>query len=157
MAKSSYRRRREMLLYFEIALFVLAIAFVLMPFAMRLRDSTMVLIYIASFLLWAGLIGTVVTAIHINRSRKQSPVFQDLYPNAKHYGLTHFFQNKQAMKADIAFFASMLALITCSIWGNQIAIFICIAFTVFSFGMHCMLNSINYVYINYGLRRDKTS
>lgn len=157
MAKSSYRRRRKMLLYYEIAVLVLAIAFVLMPFAMQLRDRSMVLIYIAGFLLWIGLIGCIVTTIHINRSRKKSPVFQDLFPNAKRCGLTHFFQNKQAVKTDVALFASLLALIACSIWGNQIAIFICIAFTVFSFGMHCMLNSINYLYINYRLRRDKTS
>ena len=73
-----------MLLYYEVALLVLAIAFVMMPFAMRLRDSTMVLIFIAGFLLWVGLIGSVVTAIHINRSRKQSPVFQELFLSLIH-------------------------------------------------------------------------
>ena len=158
MARSSYRRRRKMLLHYVLALAILAIAIVLMPFAMQLKERTMLLIYISGLFLWAGLIGSFAIAIHINRSRRQSPVFQELYPNAKRSGLTHFFQNKQATKADVALLGSLFALVlVCLVWSNQIAIFICIAFTVFSFGMHCMLNSINYVYINYRLRREKTS
>lgn len=136
-----------------VALSVLAIAFVPMPFAVQLQDRSMILIYIAGSLFWMGLIGSVMTAIHIDRARKQSAVFQELFPDVKQCGLTHFFQNMHAIKADIALFASLLALIVCSIWGDQIGIFVCIACVIFALGMHCMLNSINYVYINHGLRR----
>lgn len=157
MANDSRRKRKRMLLRYVIALCMLSISFPFMPLAVRIQEQTMALLYISAALLWIGGIGTAVTAIKISRVRRKNAAFREQYPELKRLGLTHFFQNRPAARVDAAFAVSLLALVAAAVWGDQTAIFICIAFAVFTFGLHCMLNGVNYVFINFRQKRGKMS
>ncbi len=158
MRQKSYRIRQRKFLMFVISLFVLAVSIVLMPIGTANKEKSFILLIIAGALFWVGFIGTLWTTININMSRRASPVFNELYPNLRKFGLIHFFQNKPAIIADIAMFASMVLMIVVKLLDQSNTWqFVTIALIVFTFGMHCMLNGINYIYVNYRSRREKVS
>ena len=158
MRRNSYRIRQRKFLLFVISLLVLSASIVLMPIGTAYKEKSIILLIIAGLLFWLGLIGTLWTAININLSRRASPVFNELYPNLRKFGLIHFFQNRPAIIADIAMFASIVMMIVVKLLGkNNVWQFVAIALIVFTFGMHCILNGINYIYVNYRSRREKVS
>lgn len=158
MRRNSYRIRQRKFLLFVIFLFVLSTSIVLMPIGTANKEKSIILLIIAGTLFWIGFIGTLWTTININLSRKASPVFNELYPDLRKFGLIHFFQNKPAIIADIAMFTSIIIIIVVKLLGKSNTwLFVAIALIVFTFGMHCMLNGINYIYVNYRSRREKVS
>ena len=147
---ASIKRRRQMMCLFSGFLFLCALAIALMPFGNSMKEKTMVVMYCSGAAFWIGLIGTIYMALKINRSRKGSYRFNELFGNRKQLGLIHFFQNTEAMIMDVTMVISLIVLIIARLCSaNLQIIYVIIAVFVFSFGMHCMLNGINYKYINY--------
>lgn len=155
---SSLRRRQKMKYVFIGSLFLMSLSIAFMPIASEYRGDSMLPTILTGLAFWAGLIGTILIAICINRCRKKSPYFNELYPNAKQLGIVHFFQSKPATVVDITTFVALLGLIITRLTVDQIIIpFVFLAIFVFLFGMHCMLNGICYKYLNYRIRRGKES
>ena len=151
----SEKRRRKMMWLYTMFLALLAISVCLMPFGSSLKEKTAILMYLSGAAFWIGLIGTIFMAVKINNSRKNSYRFNERFGNHKQFGVVHFLQNTEAIIADIAMFVSIVAFIIAKIWISEIIVsFILLAVFIFSFGMHCMLNGINYRYINYKVRRE---
>lgn len=147
--RKSYHRRQKMLRNYTIALTALSLVIFCMPFAHKIRNTTKLPMYLTGALFWIALIGTIAAAIKINTSRRRSPVFSSNYPGLKKLALIHFFQNKKAFLADLVMFTSLIAFVIGRflVW-NTIVLFVFISAFVFSFGMHCILNGINYIYIH---------
>ncbi len=153
--KVAERRRKNMMLLYTVFLGVLSAAFCLMPIGSSMKDETMMYLYIAGVEFWLGLVGTIVMALKINKRRKISYRFNEQYSKHKQFGLVHFFQNTEATIADVIMFISIVGLIIAKIWISEIIVFfVFLAVFIFSFGMHCMLNGINYKYIKYKVRRN---
>lgn len=139
-------------------LLLLSVSIVLMPFSVSLEAKTYLPIYLTGSLFWVGLIGTIVTAINVNKSRKHSRSFNEKYPDLKQLGVIHFFKNTPAKITDILMAISAVGFIVFRLFSDNIVLqFIIIALFVFLFGMHCMLNGINYIYLNYNSRRERIS
>ena len=148
------QRRRRMFYLYTIFLVGLSVSVFIMPIGFKTEDKSMILTYISGTLFWIGLLGTIVMAIWITLSRRQSQGFAKIHPNHNRLGLIHFFQNKPALICDIMMFVSLFGfIITRILVGTTIWPFIFLSILIFSFGMHCMLNGSNYIYINYRIRR----
>jgi len=147
---ASMKRRKQMMYLFTGFLFLCTLAIALMPWGNAMKDKTMLIMYCSGAAFWVGIIGTIYMALKINRSRKVSYRFNELFGNRKQLGLIHFFQNTEAMIVDVVMVISLIALIIARLCSaNLQVIYVIIAVFVFSFGMHCMLNGMNYKYINY--------
>ena len=147
---ASMKRRKQMMYLFSGFLFLCALAIALMPLGNEMKDKTMLIMYCSGAAFWVGIIGTIYMALKINRSRKGSYRFNELFGNRKQLGLIHFFQNTEALIVDVAMIISLIALIIARLCSaNLQVIYVIIAVFVFAFGMHCMLNGMNYKYINY--------
>lgn len=139
---------------FIVFLLVFSISFLFMPFSMSSDGAISLLMYLSGACFWIGLIGTIVFAVLINKSRKSDKEFQESHADMKRIGIIHFFSNKSAIIVDILMIVSLTALIIVRLFrGSIILSFILISIFVFTFGMHCMLNGINYVYINDSRRK----
>lgn len=135
---------------YTLSLAVLSASFLLMPLVNGVNTGSSTPMYLVGALFWAGLIATIVVAVHIHRACKRSVAFNKHNRQRKRWGLTHFFQNKKALVADVTMLLSLVAWIiagftTANVWVH----FPLISLLVFSFGMHCMLNGINYSYLEY--------
>lgn len=152
--RSSASRRRGMMEMYTGALFLWMLSVAFMSLAYDEKGNVTILTYLCGIGFWTGLIGTVVMAIKINISRKKSPVFSSVSDTRRRLGLIHFFSNKEAVIIDTMLFASVVGCVLARyvIPGNT-ATFIFVGLFIFSFGMHCMLNGINYRYIKYKVRR----
>ncbi len=149
------RQRRGMLFIYIAFMLVLSASIVLMPFGVEMAEKTMAVTYISGALFWGGLAGAVTMAAIITCSRCRSDEFGKLYPNHKRLGLIHFFGNIPAVICDILMFISLVGfIITNVLMGTTIWPFIFLSLLIFSFGMHCMLNGSNYVYINYKIKEN---
>lgn len=127
-----------------------SLAIALIPLGNEEKEKTRLIMYCIGALFWIGFIGTIVMTVRINLNRKTSYRFHEVYGNKKQFGLIHFFQNGEALIVDVIMFISIAALIIVEICNANLQIIsIIIAVFVFSFGMHCMLNGMNYKYINY--------
>jgi len=151
--KISRRTKRLWLRLFTVFLFIFAISFVLMTFVnVRHKDSGAI-IYIAGGMFWAGLIGTVVMTIKINLARIKDRSYK------KKYNITmlfNWFSNKKAIWIDLVMIISVIMMILARLLFNKTEIFLVIfAVFIFTFGMHFMLNGINYKYINYKGKRGR--
>lgn len=154
----SQKRRRKMKYAFIGSLFLLSLSIAIMPFASKYQEKSPLIVVGTGLLFWIGLFGTILTAIWINRRRKSSLYFNQLYPKTKQLGVIHFFQNKNAIIVDIAMFIALLGLIITKFALRQIEVpFAFLALFVFLFGMHCMLNGICYKYLNYKVKRGNES
>lgn len=148
------QQRKQMLYLYAVFLAAMSASVFLMPFGIKMADESMMLTYISGILFWIGLLGTIAMAVHITLSRRRSQGFAKTHPNHKRLGLIHFFQNMPAFICDILMFISLIGFIITRIWvGTTIWPFIFLSILVFTFGMHCMLNGSNYIYINYKIRR----
>ena len=156
-SRRSYYRRQRMLRNYTVALATLSISIFLMPIVNGFKDSTKIPMYMVGALFWIALISTVGMAIRINNSRRRSSAFNIKYEGLRKLGLIHFFQNKKALIMDAIMFASLLVFIVARfLTWNTIVQFLFVSMFAFSFGMHCMLNGINYIYIKHKtkVRRD---
>lgn len=147
---TSEKKQKTLWLLYILFLAILSFAFIIMPFASSLEERTSILIYISGGIFWMGLIGTIVMAIIINSHRKKSLSFRKEHSGLKQFGLISFFKNKEAKIADIAMFSTFVGFILAiSVIKNIYVIFFCLSLLVCSFGLHCMLNGINYLYIKF--------
>jgi len=137
---------------------VLSIGILLMPVGSICKEKTKIVMYLSGLAFWIGIIGTTYMTFKINRSRKVSYRFNEQFGDRKQFGLIHFFQNKEAMIADLILFISIIGFVIAKICTDQlIVLYTFFAIFVFAFGMHCMLNGINYRYLKYKVRRDEES
>lgn len=151
------QRRTQRMLYCYIGfLFLWALAIALMPIGSAKKEETMALLYVSGAAFWIGAAGTIFMALKINHCRRGSYRFNGYNGGQKQLGAVHFFQNKEAIAFDAIWFASIVGFLVARLWISQITVtFLFLALVTFSFGMHCMLNGINYRYIKYEVRRDE--
>lgn len=94
--------------------------------------------------------------LKINKSRKADRTFRSTHPEMWQPGLICFFKNKNAKIADCVMFGAVIGVAVTGIFFNNLYVLhIFLALFVFSFGMHCMLNGKNYIYLNYQVRREE--
>ena len=130
---------------------IISVSIILMPFTVD--NNAIIPIWLSGSLFWIGLLGVIVTVIMINKGRKKDTSFRKKQKGSKQFGLIHFFQNKLAIVFDTIMFSAIICFILFSLTVNiNLLQFICLSVFVFSFGMHCMLNGVNYIYINYIVR-----
>lgn len=156
-SRRAYYRRQQMFRYYVISLATLSFSIFLMPIVNSFKNETKIPMYIVGALFWIALLSTIRMAIRINSSRRKNSAFNSKYGNLKRLALIHFFQNKKALIMDAIMFASLIAfVITRLVTNNLIIQFLFVSMFAFSFGMHCMLNGINYIYIKHKstVRRD---
>lgn len=152
--KQEQKRRGKLYLYTAF-LAALSVSTFLMPFGFKMEDKSMMLTYLSGFLFWLGLIGTIVMAVNITNSRGRSQGFAKAHPYHNRLGLIHFFQNTPASICDVLMIVSLIGVIIAQKWlGTTIWPFIFLPIFIFSFGMHCMLNGSNYIYINYKNKKE---
>lgn len=156
MGSNTYRKIKIYFILYICFLLMVSVSVILMPFGVGSETENGLPVFVSGGLFWVGLIGVAATAIIINKSRKSDLGFNEKYPRLKRLGITHFFKNKPAEIADILMFVSFIGFTVLRLFTDSFVLqFIIIALFVFAFGMHCMLNGINYIYINYCLRREK--
>ncbi len=128
---------------------IFSLSFVFMPSAVNaMYNGTNGLLYFVGVSFWLGLIVAIVSIMLINIARKRDAKFREKYKGLKQFGLVNFFKNKIARIFDIVVAVSFLVNIVIRIVNvNQTLIFIGISIFIFSFGMHCILNGVNYIYI----------
>lgn len=147
---ASRQKRRQWLLFYTAFLFILSVAIMFMPVANAVKEKSQVLLYFTGAFFWTGLLGVAITAIIINRARRLNMRFNKMYPGRTQVGAVHFFQNVPAIVADAIMFAAIVGfIIAMALEARQGYTFLFLAVFVFSFGMHCMLNGINYLFIKY--------
>lgn len=158
MKRKAYKTNRKRFNLFILFLFILSVSFFLMPFCISSNGETNSMVYIIGFLFWAGVIGVVITVLIINASRKSDTDFNESHSDLKQLGAIHFFKNRPAMIADISMMISLAGfIITMALSGNSVLRFLFISLFVFTFGMHCMLNGLNYIFIiDSKKRRERT-
>lgn len=156
ISKASQRRRKRMGILYVTFLLILSISILLMPIGSVHKEQSKIPMFIAGGCFWVGLIGTLMMVLKINKARKQSYLIRDKKSGAKQFGLICFFQNKEAKIADIAMFVVIICFIITKIFTDSFYwLFIFLALFVFSFGMHCMLNGKNYIYLTYKGREEE--
>ena len=156
-SRRAYYRRQKMLRNYTVWLGLLSFSVFLMPIVDSFKKNMNLPLYLVGALFWLTLISTIYMAVRINNSRRRNLAFNEKYGSLKKLALIHFFQNKKALIMDAVMFASIIAfVITRFLNGGLIIQFLFVSMFVFSFGMHCMLNGINYIYIKHkiSVRRD---
>lgn len=144
------QERKKMMYTYITFLFILALGISLMPIGSVMKEKTMIMIYISGAFFWLGFIGIFAILWKINRCRKNSYEFHQYVRNTKQFGLICFFQNKEAFVVDMIMFFSLIGFIITKLCISEIIVcFAFFAIFVFAFGMHCMLNGINYKYLKY--------
>lgn len=151
-------KRKGMFYKYVAFLLLLSLAIGLMPLSSSYSSKSRILPFCVGIMLWGSLIGTAIMAIAINNSRRKCRLFNKEYKSSiKTLGLINFFSNKGAVFADILVAIALLGTIVSFIFSKIYFLFIFFALFAFSFGMHCMLNGINYIYINFNAGRELES
>lgn len=106
-------------------------------------------LYINAAVFWLSLILFIMISCMINRNRKKDNKRGKHRRKSHRVGLVNFFQNKPAIIMDcIMILSIVLLIILTKINIQEIFWAFCnISILIFSFGMHCILNGINYSYI----------
>ena len=144
------KKRKQMFYVYIVFLGLLAVAIAFMPMASAARQNGQLMLVVSGSLFWVGLIGTVCTATKITRLRRSS------MGNATKAGLFLFFSNGPAKIFDILMGVSgLLLVIVWLLFNAQQILFVCLSIFLFSFGMHCMLNGANYMFLTNKQRRKK--
>lgn len=154
----SMKQRKVMFYLYIVFLFVITIGIFIMPISSDLKEKSAMLIYVSGTAFWVGLLGTIITAVKINSCRKKDKKFNEEIKDVKKSGLFCFFQNKEAKVVDICMFIAIVGFIISRLCFTGVLIsFIFFASIVFTFGLHCMLNSVNYRYIKNQTNRGEES
>lgn len=155
--RNIYCNKQNLLHCYTVTLALLSITIFLMPFVNSIKKETEFPMYIVGASFWIALILTLIISSRINNLRRNSTAFNNEYNSLRKLALIHFFQNKPAIIMDAIMFASLIAFVIARlVTDNLIIQFLFVSMFAFSFGMHCMLNGINYIYIKYKstVRRD---
>lgn len=142
-------KKRTMLINFVTALFLMSMSLILMSFCGTENESNEVLIIITGIFFWCGLVGTATTFILMNISRRKNDNLSlDKKIDIRRIGLFRFFSNIYAVIFDVVMILSLCAFVIVLAAVENITVqLIVLAIFVFSFGMHCILNGINFTYI----------
>ncbi len=156
MKRKSYIFKRILFALNIVFLASLSLSFAFMPFSTR-EGSSKSLVMATGLLFWLGLLGTIFFALLINHFRRSDAAFNKAAKKYRRFGLTHFFQTFPGMIFDIILILTTIAFVVIVAMNLSLSIkFILISVIIFSFGMHCMLNGINFVYVmNKRIRRVK--
>lgn len=111
-----------------------------------------ILAYLVGVLFWVGLIVGIVLLLVINKHRKADESFR---VKKKLPGIISFFSNQYAIVADVVTAISLIFLLVFLFvpWFNQGVTVALIAIFLFAFNMHCVLNGMNFKYIQYLIKR----
>lgn len=137
-------------------LLLLAISFLLMPAASARPEQSLALTLIVGATFWIGLIGTVVTAVRLRSFGKKQTAKTSSAQLTRKKGIIRFFQNREAIVADIVTLLSLLGgipvwiLASHSYWG-----FVFLSLLVLAFGARCVLNGHDYNYMIYHVKGDE--
>lgn len=156
MKRKNYKVKRTLFAFNIFFLVTLSVSVLLMPYNSKTDGVTDVKI-LTGAMFWLGLIGTVFFASLINYFRSKDKLFNKAAERYNKLGLTHFFQNLPAKIFDSLLIIVLIGFILSLVFNFALSVkFIFISATIFSFGMHCMLNGINFVYVmNKRIRRVK--
>lgn len=144
------------LFFYVVFLLIWSFSVLLMPIASVQKELTVFPMFISGGCFWIGLIGTILMGVKINRFSKK--IYKNKSYEIKKLGLICFFSNKKATITDIVMFVSVVCFIVIKICIDNIyLLFTSVSLFVFSFGMHCMLNGKNYIYLNNKVRRENES
>lgn len=156
MKRKNYKVKRTLFAFNIFFLVTLSVSVLLMPYNSKTDGVTDVKI-LTGAMFWLGLIGTVFFAGLINYFRRKDTLFNRAAEKYKRFALIHFFQNFPAKIFDSLLIFSLAGFLLSLILSFPLPVkFIFLSAIIFSFGMHCMLNGINFVYvINKRIRRVK--
>lgn len=155
---STIKQANTLLLLSTISFFIMSVDFMFMPIGSNdITHDYRWLDIITGLLFWIGLIvGTVLFVIYISKCKKlynENHGNKNVYQE-KHIGLITFFSNKEAMIADVALLVSVVLFAILMIFTDRTSYicYISISILVFSFIMHCILNSKSF-YVHQGLKK----
>ena len=156
MKRKSYKVKRLMFAFNILFLVMVSVSVLIMPYNSK-TDGVTDMKILTGAMFWSGLIGTVFFASLINYFRSKDKLFNKAAEKYNKLGLTHFFQNLPAKIFDSLLIIAVTGFILSLVFNFALsAKFIFISAIIFSFGMHCMLNGINFVYVmNKRIRRVK--
>lgn len=150
------KRRKKLGIAQVVALSMVAFSVLCMPFTDYLVRwlQNEIPIYINGALFWLSILILIVITVRLTGLRKRSAFYKKNVEGCKQIGLIHFFQNKWAIFVDVMMILALAGFVGVLVWAPQYLIlsFVLLAVFVFSFGMHCILNGANYIFIN-GYRR----
>lgn len=149
MNRIMYKRLKNMYFVYIFFLLIFSLSFALMPFGIGSDGQIKKIIYLIGAMFWIGLIGIIISSIQVSKLGKIiSERLEDNENDKKRVGIISFFQTKPAKIADLILIISLVLLIVFCVFTNYTILkFLLISIVVFSFGMHCVLNGINYSYI----------
>ncbi|MBQ7134424.1 MAG: hypothetical protein IJO20_08030 [Ruminococcus sp.] len=112
-----------------------------------------IIAYLVGVLFWAGLISGCAMLFVVNKHRKADKSFRS---KKKLPGVISFFSNQHAMLADVFMAISFVLLLVFLFvpWFNQGVTVVLIAVFLFAFNMHCVLNGMNFKYIQYMKKKE---
>ena len=156
MKRKSYKTKRLLFAFNILFLVILSVSVSIMPYNSK-TDGVTDMKILTGIMFWLGLIGTVFFASLINYFRSKDKLFNKAAEKYNKLGLTHFFQNLPAKIFDSLLIIALIGFILSFVFNFTLSVkFIFISAIIFSFGMHCMLNGINFVYVmNKRIRRVK--
>lgn len=111
------------------------------------------LIWLPGILFWLSLLGSI--AIYVVLACRRRRWYQNSQARRGRFmrgiGIISFFKNRYAMVADVSMMASLCALVV-SFWltnGHGWVAYLCTAWFLFSFSMHCVLNGKIFYYVTH--------
>jgi len=156
LKRKSYKTKRLLFAFNILFLVILSVSVSIMPYNSK-TDGVTDMKILTGVMFWLGLIGTVFFASLINYFRSKDKLFNKAAEKYNKFGLTHFFQNLPAKIFDSLLIIALMGFILSLVFNFTLSVkFIFISAIIFSFGMHCLLNGINFVYVmNKRIRRVK--
>ena len=156
MKRKSYKTKRLLFSFNILFLVILSVSVSIMPYNSK-TDGVTDMKILTGVMFWLGLIGTMLFASLINYFRRKDKLFNKAAEKYNKLALIHFFQNRPAMVFDVILILTVLGFVAILIFDlNLFFKFSFLSAIIFSFGMHCILNGINFVYVmNKRIRRVK--
>lgn len=134
-------------MFFAFNIFFLALislSVLIMPYNSE-ADGVTVTKILSGAMFWSGSVGTAAFAILTDRLRRNDESFDK---KRKKSALTHFFQNLPAKIFDSLLISAIVGFILSLAFSFSLSAKLAlISAIIFSFGMHCMLDGINFIYV----------
>ena len=154
------RRRNNRVLVCQIVSLAVLAASILAVYFVDLRseeENYRTLLLVNGLVFWGSallLIAFSVCLCHFRRGGKNAQSF-----SVKQLGLLRFFQNKPAAAADVLSLLSFAAFLWLAVIRKEsgLAAFLSLSAWVLTFGLHCILNGVNYISIMQDKKGGKVS
>ena len=148
------RRRKRWIQGVQIAaLLVLALSVLAMYFTdlCYAQSYYKLLLYVNGGVFWFSLLLLMISSLRINILRRHSKAFMRLQQGERQIGLISFCKNRYAVVADISLAISLAVMTYLCLFRTsaQFLMFLFLSLLIFSFGMHCILNGMNYKYVTF--------